>query len=132
MKAFARPEDVSADNAYSTDPWTVLATDTTLTFLPSALRGRCVVVLDDKLLTGAMEVTGQQADVFLCAGSLVNGDVKPAPKALTVKGGAAQPEVAVAADAEARGVDDVSLKTLDIFAGALTASLASLASLLSR
>lgn len=54
VKAFARPEDVSAKNAYESDPWTVLATDTALTFKPEALRGRCVVVLDDKLLTGVL------------------------------------------------------------------------------
>ena len=53
VKAFARPEDVSAEQAYKTDPWTVYATDTELTGLPDSLRGRCVVVLDDNLLSGA-------------------------------------------------------------------------------
>ena len=67
---------------------------------------------------GAMEVTGQDADVFLCAGTLKDGKVAAAPKKLTVAGGAEQPGVAKSEDVQAKGTDDVSLKTLDIFAGA--------------
>ena len=48
---------MSAEQAYETDPWTVYATDTELTGLPESLRGRCVVVLDDKLLSGAAQLT---------------------------------------------------------------------------
>jgi hypothetical protein len=70
-------------------------------------------------LAGAMEVTGQDADVFVCAGTLAGSKVGAAPNKLEVKGGAEQPAVAKAADVEEKSTDDVSLKTLDIFAGAL-------------
>lgn len=53
VRTFARPEDVSADRAYATDPWTVYATGAELTCTLDALRGRCVVTLDDKVLSGA-------------------------------------------------------------------------------
>jgi hypothetical protein len=52
VKAFARPEDVSSECAYKTDPWTVYATDIENVYEVSSLRGLCMVVLDDKLLTG--------------------------------------------------------------------------------
>jgi hypothetical protein len=54
LKAFARPEDVSSDYAYKTDPWTVYATDVESTYAVSELRGRCMVILDEKLLTGML------------------------------------------------------------------------------
>lgn len=52
VKAFARPEDVSSDNAYRCSPWTVYATSTLLTAEPEDLRGCCHVTLAGDLKPG--------------------------------------------------------------------------------
>ena len=66
---------------------------------------------------GALEMTKQDVDVFHCAGTLDDGEVKAPPKALKVTGGAAQPAVVNADAAPPAGADEVSLRTLDIFSG---------------
>lgn len=64
-------------------------------------------------------MTRQQADVFICKGTLRGGAVEARPEGLAVKGAPAeQPPVAPASDAPASGADDMSLRTLDIFSGA--------------
>jgi hypothetical protein len=72
-----------------------------------------------------MEVTGQEMDVFICSGTLTNGILKAKPRTLDVKGSSKQPPVMAAADAPQKYVDAVSLKTLDIFAGAARSPLTS-------
>ena len=67
-----------------------------------------------------MEVTRQQADVFICKGSLRGCAVEARPASLQVDGAAAEaPPLAPASEAPASGPDDKSLRTLDIFSGAL-------------
>jgi hypothetical protein len=53
VSTFGRPEDVSAENAYECDPWTVYATDTEREVGPDDLKGRCHVTLGDDLKPGA-------------------------------------------------------------------------------
>lgn len=55
VKAFARPEDVSADNAYRCSPWTVYATSTLLAADPEHLRGCCHVTLADEVQPGGYQ-----------------------------------------------------------------------------
>lgn len=52
VKAFARPEDISSDNAYHCSPWTLYATGAILRVGPEDLRGCCHVTLTDDLLPG--------------------------------------------------------------------------------
>jgi hypothetical protein len=67
VKAFARPEDISATKAYECDPWTVFATETLLLCSPDSLRGRCVVVLNENLLSGApMPLLWRSMQCLLC------------------------------------------------------------------
>jgi hypothetical protein len=66
-----------------------------------------------------MEVTGQDADVFVCAGTLRDGKIAAKPKKLHVAGMAEQPTVRHRSDRLSSEPDEVSLKTLDIFSGTI-------------
>lgn len=74
VRTFARPEAVSAEHAYATDPWTVYATASEETVKLDALRGRCVVSLDDAVLSGA-------CCVHLCCAA-VPGNQRPVHEAV--------------------------------------------------
>lgn len=67
---------------------------------------------------GPRERTGQPLDVFTCENTLLKGSLKAKPKRLDV-GGSVSDDVEVAGSADEKNAQDVSLKTLDIFAGVL-------------
>jgi hypothetical protein len=71
---------------------------------------------------GAKEVTGQEADVFICSGTLRGGKIAAKPKKLHVAGMAEQPTVRQRSEGLASEPDDVSLRTLDIFSGMIWCS----------
>lgn len=71
-----------------------------------------------------MEVTNQGLDVFRCDGTLKGTEIKPSPKTLTVGKQAKPPKAEVHLQATANH-PDVSLQTLDIFAGMLLSKISS-------
>jgi hypothetical protein len=56
VRTFARPEDVDAQTAYKSHPWTLYATDTELKGVSvDRLKGRCHVALSDDIEAGVLQ-----------------------------------------------------------------------------
>lgn len=62
-------------------------------------------------------MTGQPLDVFVCEKTLVKGNLKPKPKSLAVANNVSD-DIKPDASSGDKEASDVSMKTLDIFAGA--------------